>query len=184
MFCCALVCALGSVSTFQEIRGSSPKVYNKRSFSHFSLPFSLSFLSVSLPFSLSFLPVSLPFSLPHLTRLVAYEYLTTDGPRVLISTNFVYLIKQTPPTASDVEAKIPLEILHHCRDTTSRGDGGENGAIQYNAIHCNAIQCNIMQYNAMQYNTMQYNTMQYNTMQYNTTQYNAMQYNTVQCYGA
>ena len=69
----------------------------------------------------------LPSSLPHPYRLVAYEYLTREGPRVLISTNFVYLIKQTPPTASDVEAKIPLEILQHCRDTTSRGGGGENG---------------------------------------------------------
>ena len=58
---------------------------------------------------------------------MAYEYLTREGAQVLISTYFVYLIKQTPPSASDVEAKIPLEILQHCQDTTSRGGGGEKG---------------------------------------------------------
>ena len=47
-------------------------------------------------------------------RLVAYEPISDDGMRTLISSNYVYFFKQTPPSLDDVEAKIDLELLHHC----------------------------------------------------------------------
>jgi vacuolar protein sorting-associated protein 13D len=61
--------------------------------------------------------------------LVAYEHISNDGTRALISSNFVYFFKQTPPSPTDVEAKIDLELLHHCRDTISKGDKGDRAPI-------------------------------------------------------
>ena len=55
-------------------------------------------------------------------RLVAYEFLSRDGTRLLISTNLVYFITNTPPSQNDIKAMVPLEQLLHCRDTVSKVD--------------------------------------------------------------
>ena len=74
-------------------------------------------------------------------RLVAYEPISDDGMRALISSNYVYFFKQTPPSLDDVEAKIDLELLHHCRHTTSKGDKGDKGNIYPCVISLQELMC-------------------------------------------